>query len=256
MRTAKVFVLAICLVLCALMLTSCIVKKTGVISAYTYDSSSKYNVGDASVDPSKVDELSIDWVSGSVKIIYGRSRNIEISETAKKGKLSDNETLRWMVDGDKLRIKFAKSGVMLGDVPKNLVVTIPENMQLKLISVDAVSADSDISVRSKAYDIDEVSGGVTIQTDYVDDFEMDSVSGDATLDFAVCPSRIDFDTVSGNCTIRIPSSSGFKVKTSTVSGKMNCTIPATVSGNRIEAGDGKASFSFNSVSGDLHIESK
>ena len=257
MRTRRTVAMVIILALCAIMLTSCIIKKAnGTITAYKYDSASKYTAGDASVDPSKVKELSIDWVSGSVKVVYGRSRSIEITETSKRGKLTDDELLRWMVDGNVLRIRFAKSNVTLNDLQKDLVVAVPEGMQLDQVSVDAVSADSDISVRSKSYDIDEVSGDVTIQTDYVEDFDMDSVSGNATLDLGVCPSRIDFDTVSGNCTIRIPSNSGFKVRTSTVSGKTSCSIPATVSDNRIEAGDGKASFSFNSVSGDLRIESK
>ncbi len=256
MKTRKAIILCFALAFALLALTGCFIKSKGVISAYSYDSASKYSVGNASVDPSKVNDLEIDWVSGSVKVVYGRTRAIEIAETSKKGKLSDDEQLRWLVDGSKLRIKFMKSGIkLLSDLDKDLVVTIPEGMVFNDLEIDTVSSNSEITVNAQKYDIDNVSGDVTLSAASAKEFEMKTVSGDAMLSFASCPSEVDMDSVSGNCTLRIPADSGFTAKISSVSGKISTTIPATMSDDRIEAGDGDARFSLSTVSGNLRIES-
>ncbi len=255
MRTRKALLVLLALAV-LLSLTGCFIRSKGVISTYKYDSFSKYSVGNASVDPSKVKDIEIDWISGSVKVVYGKTRTIEIAETANSGKISEDEQLRWMVDGDKLRIKFMKSGFkLINDLNKSLVVTIPEGMAFDEIEIDTVSSDSVISVRAKSYEISNVSGDVAVTTDQVDEFEMKTVSGDAELSFGVCPSRLNMDSVSGSCFLRIPADSGFEAKFSSVSGKINSSIPATFSDDRLQAGDGDASFSFNSVSGDFRIES-
>lgn len=256
MKTRKLFLfVAMAMVLCVL--TSCIVKSKGVISAYTFDSASSYNVGQASVDASKVKELDIDWISGSVKVVYGRTRTIEITESAKSKKLDEDEQLRWLLDGNKLKIRFMKSGLKIVDdlSGKDLVVVIPEGMAFDEIAIDTVSADSVVTVTAENYDMDNVSGDVAIEVDSVKQFDMKTVSGDADLSFGVCPSKLTMDSVSGNCTVRVPSNSGFTAKISAVSGKIRCSIPGTMSSDKIEVGDGKASFSLSSVSGDLNIES-
>ena len=256
MKTRRILFLCVAVALVLFALTGCFVKSKGVISAYTYDSASSYNVGQASVDASKVKNLEVDWIAGSVKVVYGRTRTIEITESPKSGKLSEDEQLRWMVDGNKLKIRFMKSGIKLVDnLSKDLVVTIPEGMVLSEIGIDTVSANSDVTVNAENYDMDNVSGDVTIKVDSVKYFDMDTVSGDADLTFGVCPSKLDMDSVSGNCTVRIPSNSGFTAKISAVSGKIKCSIPGTTSNDRIEVGDGKASFKLSTVSGNLTIES-
>lgn len=256
MKTRRILLLCVAMVLVLCALTSCYVKSKGVISAYTFDSASNYNVGEVSVDASKVKKLVVDWVSGSVKIVYGRTKTIEITESSKKGKIDEDSQLRWMVEGNKLTIRFMKSGLKLAsNLEKDLVVTIPEGMVFSDIAIDTVSADSIVTVNAEVFEMENVSGDVSVTVDSVDKFTVATVSGDADLAFGVCPSKLEMDSVSGNCTVKVPSSSGFTAKISAVSGKIKCSIPGVMSSDKIEVGDGKANFSLSSVSGNLTIES-
>ena len=258
MRTRRIVLLIVALALALIALTGCFIKRNGttVSSSYTYSSAANYNVGPASVDASKISELEVDWVSGSIKVVYGRVRAIEIDESVKKGKISEDEQLRWIVEGGKLRIKFAKSGLnLISNLNKDLVITVPEGIVFKKTDIDSVSADATVEVASDAYEFDQVSGDVTLTSDWAGSVDVDSVSGKAVLTFSRCPSSIEVGTVSGDAVVRIPANSGFKLKFDTVSGKMDCSIPATVSGKEMVAGDGKAGFKFDSVSGDVKIES-
>lgn len=61
------------------------------------------------------------------------------------------------------------------------------------------------------------------------------------------------NTVSGSIYLLIPSDSGFTAEISTVSGKINCSIPVTTNNKKMVAGNGASKIRLSSVSGSLNI---
>lgn len=100
---------------------------------------------------------------------------------------------------------------------------------------------------------DSVSGTIFLQGSFVK-VEADTVSGNVTIEDAICPSQMKMDTVSGSCVLRIPENQGFTVKHNSLSGGFHCDFPVSVSKGLATYGDGSASFHVNSVSGSIRIE--
>ncbi len=222
-------------------------------SIYRYDDADRYSIGDGSVPASRVKDLEIDWLSGNVSVVYGSGSEVTIAESF-SGNLSQDQLVRWYLDGSTLRIKFQKSGIVWGDTgSKDLTVVLPRGMALDELDMDCVSADFNVEVDASEYDVESVSGDFNLSASGSRSVDVGTVSGDCNLRMQQCPSNVDMKSVSGSISLWIPSDSGFTAEISTVSGKINCSIPVTTSGKRIVAGNGSAEIEMESVSGDLNI---
>ena len=161
--TAALAVCLAALAVCAWLMFSGSVSLAGGI---TYPNADKYTAGDAKISGS-VNSLFIDWTEGRVNIEYHAGSGVTVSETADRA-LSEDDKLRWWLDGDTLRIRYAKSGFRfsLTSLNKVLTVSLPEGTVLK--SADIGSTSGDLNIPALAADeirLDSTSGNITAATE-------------------------------------------------------------------------------------------
>lgn len=240
------------------------------IGGYWYDEDD-YSVGNGSTRAT-VNEISIDWVAGSVTVIEGEGEEILISETYDGS--DDDQKLRWKVEDGELDIQYSKP-VLFGSVQslhKDLTVTIPSSMMngLEELHISAVSATQTVAVSVRELEIDSVSGTVEVKGSFhsvsldtvsgnlnfegsVRDLDLDSVSARATVRLTEQADSLEVDTVSGNVTLILPeSTTGFRVDTDALS---NCVdIRDFDVGSDKKWGDGRMRIQVDAVSAKLIVE--
>lgn len=194
-----------------------------------------YEAGDA-VIPGDISKIDVEWVGGKIDVVYGDVDEISFTETA-DSKLDDDEQMYYKVSGSELKIKFARPSktVKFKDSSKNLTLTIPKDLVLEELSIEAVSADVDIERMSltRELDIDVVSGNVSA-----------ALYGGAE--------KINADSVSGNIALKVPDE-GFTLEFDSVSGKFTSDFATTSTKDLFVYGDGMAEYEVDTVSGDLII---
>ena len=260
-----VCLLAVCL-LC-LGLVSCNME-------YEYDDARLYTAGNGAVDPGAVHSIDIDWISGSVTVKVYDGEMLQFSDNSPY--TSEENLLHYYLDGDTLKIRFCKSyGFRLSKPePKDLEVLVPEAYadQLAKISVDTVSAAVFVKdVQTEEFDIDTVSGGITVdgatKRAFIDttsgdialsgafhEIKIDAVSGTLTAICTECPDAFEGNSVSGAFQITLPEDSEFACEYDSVSGRMISDFEGeTVENNVYTVGAGSAKFNFDTVSGDLML---
>ncbi|MCQ2412399.1 MAG: DUF4097 family beta strand repeat-containing protein [Sphaerochaetaceae bacterium] len=227
----------------------------GVMSLYKYDNASKYTAGPGSVDASKVSDLHVDWVSGSVTIVEGDVSSVRFDESCKTT-LDAKTCMYWYLDGSTLRIKWCRSGLSKAShqSSKDLTVVVPRGMLLNSLEVSSVSSSILSKVDALNCKVNGVSGPVSLDGSYADSVTVNNVSGSVNLCYGVCPKKVSIDVVSGSAVLAIPAQSGFTATLHSVSGKFSCDIPTSVNSGKYVAGDGKASIKMDSVSGSLKIQ--
>lgn len=137
MTKSKVLVAA--LIVCLLLLAAGAWFSFGGSVGYEYANADKYTVGDATV-PGAAEALDVHWIDGEVIVEYHDGDGIRISETSRKN-LSEDDRLRWWLDGTTLRIQYAKPALrMFSSLEKSLTVSLPRGTRLKTAAVDAASA--------------------------------------------------------------------------------------------------------------------
>ncbi|MDE7298630.1 MAG: hypothetical protein K2N94_07345, partial [Lachnospiraceae bacterium] len=128
-------------VICAMIFAVIATLGCGCSAGGVYKNADKYTMGNAELQADGIEKLDIEWLSGTVEISYHSENTIVISETSNKS-LDEKTTMYYLVDGDTLRVKFAKSGNWdFKNLSKELEVWLPEGMELKELAADTVSAD-------------------------------------------------------------------------------------------------------------------
>ena len=177
-----------------------------VSGGLNYANADKYTVGDTTVT-SPVENLDIDWTSGPVNIEYHAGSGISVSETANKT-LSEDDRLRWWLDGTTLRIRYAKSGIRFSfNLEKKLTVSLPEGTVLKQA------------------DIGTTSGDLFIPALAADDIRLNSTSG--CIDAVTTTLKLYASSTSGNVKVRQDGDIG-AVDLSSTSGSVSCALGGSV----------------------------
>jgi len=260
---------------------------------YGSTGSSLYFAGDASVG-GKVENLDVNWASGSVTVVTGDVDSVEIEEVCSK-ELSDEERVHWRVEGDTLYVQFAKPGlsVTTGVGEKKLTITIPQSIKLKEVEIDAASADitcegtaaekfeldtasGNITLSAKAEEIhaETASGTITVSAE-ASEFQLESSSGAILLEQSGTAKKIgidsasgkirasvdavsemEIDSASGEVELTVPDTLGFTLELDIASGNFESEIALTVNGERYIAGNGKAKFSIDTSSGNVKLRKK
>ena len=125
------------IVLCAVIITS-----TGMFNGTGiggYANADKYTAGPAEVT-GRVKKLEVNWTSGKVIVAYHAENMVLLEESAKR-ELSENEKMRWWLDGETLRVQFAASGTHWNMPEKKLTITLPEGTAFENASIQTTSAD-------------------------------------------------------------------------------------------------------------------
>ena len=123
-----------------------------------------------------------------------------------------------------------------------------DDLELDTTSGDVVTQNTN----AETVEVDNVSGSIRLSGTF-DRINVSTVSGDASLDCAFVPSKIEVGGVSGNISISLPETAGFTANLDTVSGSINCEFPGTLGEDRITVGDGSLNIRCNTVSGNLMI---
>ena len=141
----------------------------------------QYQAGNTEIS-SPVESLDIGWTSGKVDIEYHAGTGIKVTETASRD-LSEDEKLRWWLDGSTLRIRYIKSGINVTfNLNKSLTVSLPEGTTLKKATVSVTSADVNVPVLT------------------ADEIFFDSTSGDIAA--VTETQRLNASSTSGNMRIQ------------------------------------------------------
>lgn len=265
---------AVVLIICMIMLSGCVIHTGGGLSTIKYDNADSYTIGSGRTSDS-IRNLEIDWISGNVEISYGKEDEIILEETS-KDEITDELTMRWLVEDGTLHIKFCKAGkINVNNCDKTLKVTLPKNLKLEEAEIETVSADVKASeLNVKDVNFESVSGSVEAGLYGVRSIDADSVSGDIEIIAPEGPENVDIETtsgsvrmnlknsagdceistVSGKVTFLLPEKGNFTISYDTTSGDFDSDIEMAQKGSKYVAGKGSDRFTVDTTSGDLRIK--
>ena len=245
---------------CVIALCVCCVSIGGraILSGFRYDNADKYTAGGAVID-GDVKKLDIHWTDGAVVFVERAGDGIELSETAQKT-ISGNAQLRWWLDGDTLRVQYAKKGFFtLTSLNKTLTVALPQGMALEDVRVDATSADVKApGLTADAVAMDLTSGDLDLElTGPAQSVALSGTSGDlhATLQSA---KTVSVGTTSGAIRLDLADSADSVALSSTsgdiganVGGAKALTAASTSGAIQVQAGSAEKA-DLESTSGDIN----
>lgn len=259
--------------LCIIMLT-CILLGGLRINLFRFlGEKQEENTGNGTVDPNQIQGIKIDWAYGSITIKPTPGVDqIRFSESAAN---SNIKPLVWSIEDNILSIMFCEESIQVGinhNYDKDLVIEVPENWLCRELTIDAASANVYIlNMSIDEFDFNSASGACRMEHCTVNKLNMDAVSGDAyfsgslnelhydgvsakcTLVVANIPRSIDFEGVSGDFDITLPTNCGFTVNVDGLNSNFHSEFETTVINGEYRYSDGSCSINCSSVSGAITI---
>ncbi|MBQ6426765.1 MAG: DUF4097 family beta strand repeat protein [Clostridia bacterium] len=216
--------------------------------------------GGADIDPALIDEIDIDWVSGSVQISVWDGDTVRFSE-ASGTPLREDEQLRWKIEERELEISPCTSNKSIhilgqGKLPeKDLTVEIPASMLLKELSVSQVSSVlSAQNITADEFDIETVAGSARLSDISVSELDIETVSGEIRFTNLSVLKKITAESVSGDIKIGLSDSvPGFTLEPESLSAQISVPQGAELVSKTYRYGDGSVRIEYSSVSGSLQI---
>ena len=250
-------------------------------ASYGYADADKYTIGNTEISK-PVRNLDIDWTSGVVHVAYHKGDTVLLTETADKP-ISKDRQMRWWLDGDTLRVRYAKQSFALfsitPELKKELTLTLPEGAVLKDAKIGATSGTLDIPLlQASKTDLSTTSGEIiaavqapeilcdatsgSIQLEVLGDTELisaEATSGGIQLSTGKTAKKISAETTSGN--IYIEAESADEIRGESTSGSINSSLQSagiikvsSTSGNLgIQVGQAET-IKTDSTSGTVQIE--
>ncbi len=193
-------IIKIAMVVCAvIVLCAVIVTSTGMLNVTgigTYANAEKYTAGDTEISGG-VRKLDVNWTSGKVNIEYHAENTVTLRETA-KGNLSEDMKLHWWMDGETLRVQFAKAGIRLSMPEKELTVTLPQGIELEEAAISLTSGELTIpDMKVKKMDLGATSGKI-ICTVEAEEAEVNTTSGEQILTWKGKTEKVKAGSTSGS----------------------------------------------------------
>lgn len=274
---SKLIITVLMFVTGALMLCACNDIVDGIISL-NYTNESAYTVaseGELSVSAIGL-SIDVEWINGGVTVNVDSTLNgVRFHEVSEGEKPNNANTMRYLYDGNTLRIKYAKSGrTEIGKLKKFLYVSVPanvwladvdietkngnviiENVNANKIECETVSASVSLNCTAHMVETKSVSGSVSIRGGIADiDVETDSGLTSVFCDTAL--NRLSVDSVSGDVELGVFEQAGFKLSYDTVSGVfINAFSERTQrQGKFYVYNSGNSIYEIDTVSGKLTIE--
>ena len=185
-------VCAVVVVVAVILAESGIFSSTGLAS---YANAEKYTAGPATISEN-VRNLDIGWVNGSVTVAYHQDSTVLLEETANR-ELNEDTEMRWWLDGDTLRVQYAKPGLRLDwNLEKHLTLTLPEGTELGEVQIGATSADLVIPEMKAENIILETTSGDVKATAEAETVIIAGTSGDMEANLTV--KKLEAGTTSGS----------------------------------------------------------
>jgi len=235
------------------------------------------------VDDSSIQNIEIDWISGSITLEPDAGcSDIIVVETGTGNEdyrmvcTTSSHTLKiqYCKDG----IKFPSSGITInGSVNKDLVIKVPIEWVCDTLVIDTASAEVTVSdLVIEKFDFDGASGVCRLQNCYVDKIDMDTASGNIYFEGALnsmdcdaasancnlvvynVPEYIEMDMASGDLNLTLPENCGFTVDLTAVSGQFTSDFETACKDDSHTHsvhthGDGSCRIEVNAMSGDVTI---
>lgn len=272
-----------------------VMKNTGNFGTINlkYDHPEQYTAGPAELAVGEVQEIELNWLSGSVTVEAYDGSVISISETEQSDEAMQ---LHWRQNGKKLEIQPFSHGKHTNVPSKDLLVRIPASLaeNLQSLEIDTTSADAfvsgltlgtlqfestsgslDAQADCRKLEADTTSGEINFTgtassveanttsggmrfTGTASEVEIDTVSGGFVLNLTETPDKLSFDSTSGSISLTLPADRGFRAEMDTVSGGWNCAYetqqPRKHTWTYAGTGSGReAELEFETVSGSVEI---
>lgn len=245
---------------------------------FEYTETEELTIGAGAIDPddieNKIENIDVEWSSGSVLVYPADVEKIEIYEG---GNIPEGQEMVYAVSENTLKIYYCKPSIRIGlySTPKkDLTIVVPIDWLCNKLNIDAASADISLrNFKGITVDIDTASGtnsfqncsisNVSIDTasgdvsyvGHVTDFDCDSASADITAVLTSLPNSINIDSASGNLDLTLPENNdGFTVKLDSLSGKFTSEFETTMSGNAYIYKKGTCDIEIDGVSGNVTIK--
>ena len=220
-------------------------------SNYLYQNGDKYTAGDRQIKD-KIENISIDYMSGNVKLIGADTDMISVKETSSV-RLDDKRKVHTWVDGTTLYVRYCASAknIDLNNLNKELTVTIPEDMILSDLYVDVSSADvSCENFKSDSVNVNSSSGSINAECE-ARMIKLSASSGDVYLTQKGSSEEISIETSSGSIDVDMQDATNLSTRAS--SGDI--TIKAgEVKEFKSETSSGYNELKFDSVPAVSYIE--
>lgn len=236
--------------------------------------SNKVKYSDGKVDASGIDSLEIYWINGSVTVKTADIDDITFVESG----FDSGDSMVWSTADRTLCIRYAKGMESLSfcfstHIPKDLVVTLPEDWEGNTLYINSTSAKIDIANLS-VYDLTVVntSGNCQIRNSSATDITFNTVSGDINYEGFVSkvyctttsgncfisttssPALIELESVSGDLELTLPESAGFTASIASVSGAISSDFLTTTVKGVYTYGDKQSMITAETVSGNVYIK--
>ena len=230
--------------------------------------------GSGSIDMSQVENIEIEWVSGSVDVTIAPETESKITFRETNG---EEHPMVYEIKGKTLVIHFTEPSINLSfgnfyTPDKDLIVVIPADWVCQSLDISAVSADvkvllpeaRDVEVEnvsgktelrlesSQSISVENISGEVSF-IGQCETFECNSVSGDCNVYLSKDAKEITLESVSGDLTVSLFKQYGFTASIDSTSGNIYSDYSTTVSGGKHTYGDGNVRIEAETVSGDIFI---
>lgn len=227
--------------------------------------------GTASVEPSSIKHIRIEWIDGLVDVATADQDTITFSETN-----GEKECMVYQIKGDTLVIRYSKESIQLGihvtSPNKQLTVYVPQDWIAAGIEISAVSSNVTVELPEvQEAKIETVSGNIDIRCERSKEISFTTVSGHAR--FTGNCEELDCESVSGNCKVALYGSAkeiqmesisgdleivldgqlGFTAQIDSVSGSVRSDFPTSVSNDIHTYGDGSIQIEAETVSGGIRI---
>ena len=203
------------LIICAVVLAAAVALGFGGVfkaMGFSYENADKYTAGETDISDS-VKNLDIDWINGKVIVQYHDDSTILLREESKK-KIGKDMEMRWWLDGDTLRVRYAKSGFrLLGfwNQEKELTLTLPEDIAFDDVLIEATSGDLEIpALKAEDLTMDVTSGDINAEADAAK-IRIGATSGDISLKTEEDADEISIATTSGKISVEARSVGEMKV---------------------------------------------
>lgn len=228
--------------------------------------------GSGSVSAEDVEDLSIEWASGSITIQTADTDSISFSE---EGYAGEGQEMVYSIRNGKLTISYSKPSVQIGfvSVPnKDLTITVPRDWPCGKLDIDSASTDAriegltfdEVALDSASntfrfidctisqLDVDGASNSIEL-SGTLDTLDCDGMSTTVTAVLKTAPSAIDMDGMSSTLVLTLPENCGFRVTMDGLSNDFSSDFETTSSDGGYVYGNGSCRIDVDGMSSTVKI---
>ena len=268
-RITKAAVLAAILAGAAVIcLSGCSVKMS-----YNYKNADKYKAGDREITE-KIEAVDVDYIAGNVTLTGGKTDKVTIKETSKTN-IDDKLKVHTWVDGKTLYVKYcaAAKGMNFKNLKKSLAITVPSDVKLSDVKIDAAAGNVRADCSANRYNLDASAGNITLiqhgksdmigidasagdvdaEVEAVGKMSADASAGDLKCRFASVPKKTGIDASAGNVEIYLPEKTDLTLKADVSGGEFNSDLPFAKKDDEYIFGNGRNRMDIDASVGDVRI---